>query len=56
MGERERIALDVKEGDQVRFGKDAGTEVEFGGEELLTVKESDVFGIGTGAAETKLAA
>jgi chaperonin GroES len=53
---RELIALAVRQGDQVLFGKYAGTEVKFGGEELLIVKESDLFGIVTGAAKTKLAA
>ena len=52
----ERIPLEVKEGDQVLLGKYAGTEVKFEGEELVIVKESDIFGIVTGAAKTKMAA
>ena len=42
--------LDVKAGDRVLFGKRSGTEVRFGGEELLIMKESDVMGILEGAA------
>jgi chaperonin GroES len=41
----DRIALDVKAGDRVLFGKWSGTEVTVGGEELLIMKESDILGI-----------
>lgn len=41
----DRIAMDVKEGDRVLFGKWSGTEVTVDGEELLMMKESDVLGI-----------
>ena len=41
----ERIALDVKAGDIVLFGKWSGTEVRIDGEELLIMKESDIMGI-----------
>jgi len=37
--------LDVKAGDRILFGKWSGTEVKINGEELLIMKESDVFGI-----------
>jgi chaperonin GroES len=37
--------LDVKAGDRVLFGKWSGTEVKIGDEELLIMKESDLFGI-----------
>ena len=40
-----RIALDVKAGDHVLFGKWAGTEVRVDGEELLILKESDIMGV-----------
>ncbi len=40
-----RIAMDVKVGDRVLFGKWSGTEIKIGGEELMIMKESDVFGI-----------
>ncbi|WP_339778620.1 co-chaperone GroES [uncultured Thalassospira sp.] len=39
------IALDVKAGDKVLFGKWSGTEVKIDGEELLIMKESDIVGI-----------
>ena len=41
----DRIALDVKVGDRVLFGKWSGTEVKIGGEDLLIMKESDIMGI-----------
>ena len=41
----ELIAMAVKEGDKILFGKWAGTEVTIDGEELLIMKESDVLGI-----------
>ena len=34
--------LDVKVGDQVLFGKYAGTEVKVDGDELLVMKEDDI--------------
>ncbi|WP_324072621.1 MAG: co-chaperone GroES [Erythrobacter sp.] len=40
-----RIALDVKVGDRVLFGKWSGTEVKIAGEDLLIMKESDIMGI-----------
>jgi chaperonin GroES len=40
-----RIALDVKAGDRVLFGKWSGTEVKINGEDLLIMKESDIMGI-----------
>jgi len=39
------VALDVKVGDRVLFGKWSGTEVKIDGEDLLIMKESDVMGI-----------
>ncbi|MCK0095301.1 co-chaperone GroES [Yoonia sp. F2084L] len=41
----ELIAMSVKAGDKVLFGKWSGTEVKIDGEELLIMKESDVLGI-----------
>ena len=41
----ELIAMDVKVGDKVLFGKWNGVEVTLNGEELLMMKESDIFGI-----------
>ena len=40
-----RVAMDVKAGDRVMFGKWSGTEVKINGEELLIMKESDIMGI-----------
>lgn len=37
--------LDVKAGDQILFGKWAGTEVNIDGEDVLIMKESDLLGI-----------
>ena len=39
------VALDVKAGDRVLFGKWSGTEVTIDGEELLIMKESDIMGV-----------
>ena len=41
----DRIALDVKVGDRVLFGKWSGTEVKVDGEDLIIMKESDIMGI-----------
>ena len=39
------ITPDVKAGDKVLFGKWSGTEVVIDSEDLLIMKESDVFGV-----------
>ncbi|MBF0327017.1 co-chaperone GroES [Magnetospirillum moscoviense] len=39
------VALDVKAGDRILFGKWSGTEVKLDGQELLIMKESDILGI-----------
>jgi chaperonin GroES len=39
------IAIEVKAGDRVLFGKWSGTEVKLDGEELLIMKESDIMGV-----------
>jgi chaperonin GroES len=39
------VALDVKAGDRVLFGKWSGTEVKLDGKDLLIMKESDIMGI-----------
>ncbi len=44
------VALEVKAGDRVLFGKWSGTEVKVDGEELLIMKESDILGIMEGSA------
>ncbi len=40
-----RIALEIKEGDTILFGKYAGTEVKIEGEEHLIMREDDVLGV-----------
>ena len=51
------VALEVKSGDRILFGKWSGTEVKLDGEELLIMKESDIMGIvdGIPAAQKKAA-
>jgi chaperonin GroES len=44
------VAMDVKVGDRILFGKWSGTEVRIDGEDLLIMKESDILGIVEGAA------
>lgn len=41
----DRIAMDVKAGDKILFGKWSGTEITLDGEELLIMKENDILGI-----------
>jgi len=41
----ELIALEVKEGDIVLFGRYAGTEIRIDGDEQLIVREDDILGI-----------
>ncbi len=50
------VALDVKAGDRILFGKWSGTEVKIDGEELLIMKETDIMGIIEGGAAHKKAA
>ena len=45
------VALDVKAGDRVLFGKWCGTEVKLDGQELLIMKESDIMGVVEGHGE-----
>jgi len=39
------VALDVKVGDTVLFGKYSGTEVKVDGEELLVMREDDIMAV-----------
>ncbi len=50
------VALEVKAGDKVLFGKWSGTEVKINGEDLLIMKESDILGVLEGKASAKAAA
>jgi chaperonin GroES len=52
----EIVALDVKAGDRVLFGKWSGTEVKIDGEEYLIMKESDIMGILEDVGEARKAA
>ena len=40
-----RVALEVKKGDRILFGKYSGTEVKISGEEYLIMREDDVLGV-----------
>ena len=39
------IAMDVKSGDRVLFGKYAGSEIKLDGEEHLILREEDILGV-----------
>ena len=43
--EGKRIALEVKKGDYILFGKFSGTEVKIKDEEYLIMREDDVLGV-----------
>ena len=40
-----KLALDVKVGDQILFGKYSGTEIKVDGEEVLVVREDEVLAV-----------
>ena len=40
-----RVALEVKKGDRILFGKYAGTEIKIDGEERIFMREDDILGI-----------
>ncbi len=47
----DRIAMDVKAGDRILFGKWSGTEIKLDGNDYLIMKESDILGVlGEGTA------
>ena len=50
------VALGVKPGDRILFGKWSGTEVKIDGEELLIMKESDILGVIEATAQLRKAA
>jgi chaperonin GroES len=52
----ELVALDVRAGDRILFGKWSGSEVKIDGEDLLIMKESDIMGVIEGAKAGKKAA
>jgi len=43
--EGNRIALEVKKGDRILFGKYSGNEIKIEGKEYLIMREDDVLGI-----------
>ena len=40
-----RIALEIKKGDRILFGKYAGSEIKIDGEEHIFMREDDILGI-----------
>jgi chaperonin GroES len=52
----EYIAMDVKVGDRILFGKWSGTEVKLDGDDLIIMKESDILGVLEKGAAQKAAA
>ena len=40
-----RVALDVKAGDRILFGKYSGSEIEIDGEEVLILREDEVLAV-----------
>ena len=50
------VALDVRVGDRVLFGKWSGTEVKIDGQDLLIMKESDIMGVIENTAQSRKAA
>jgi chaperonin GroES len=41
----ERVALEVKAGDRILFGKYSGSEIKIDGEEYLILKEDEILGV-----------
>jgi chaperonin GroES len=41
----QKVALDVKVGDRVLFGKYSGTEIKIDGEEVVIVREDEVLAV-----------
>jgi chaperonin GroES len=50
------VALGIRPGDKVLFGKWSGTEVKIDGEELLIMKEGDIMGVLDAPGKLKSAA
>jgi chaperonin GroES len=50
------VPMGVKTGDRILFGKWSGTEVKMDGEDLVIMKESDIFGVIEGGKKLKSAA
>jgi chaperonin GroES len=41
----DRVALEVKAGDRILFGKYGGSEIKIDGEEFLILKEDEILGV-----------
>jgi chaperonin GroES len=41
----EVLAMDVKVGDKILFGKYSGTEIKIDGDEVLIMREEDILGV-----------
>ncbi|HTN62107.1 MAG TPA: co-chaperone GroES [Devosia sp.] len=52
----ELVAIDLKAGDRVLFGKWSGTEVRIDGEDLIIMKETDILGVIESAEPARKAA
>ena len=50
------VAMDVKAGDRILFGKWSGTEVKVDGVDYLVMKESDIMGVIEGVVASAKAA
>jgi chaperonin GroES len=48
-----RVALDVKSGDVILFGKYSGQEIKLDGEEYLIMREDEVLGVIEGGSNGK---
>src|ERR1700751_1578442 len=48
-----RVALDVKSGDLILFGKYSGQEIKLDGEEFLIMREDEVLGVIEGGSNGK---
>jgi chaperonin GroES len=51
----QRIAIDLKAGDRILFGKYSGTEIKLDGNEFLILREDDVLGVVETVAKGKSA-
>ncbi len=51
-----RVAMDIKVGDRVLFGKWSGTEVKLDDQDMLIMKESDILGVLENSQSVKAAA
>jgi chaperonin GroES len=47
----ERVALDVKPGDRILFGKYSGSDIKMDGNEYLIMREDEVLGVIEGAGK-----